>query len=672
LKVKLPETLINLLIQNGEYTKGFALTRHVKISLTIICLAFAIQTKADSWIDPTWKRMLDSSDVVASIQYISKGDFRASAKILTIYKGQLKSGDEIWISGFSNRYGPVDKMKKGDKYLVFLNFNQPNEQRIEYWNEELKTKPELQGFVEAYKKNKAYYVWSPTSGDLKIKGKKIQCDLIQTSFYRKQNFHSLSEFEEFLTAYYDKSKATEFCNNLLSNIKPATESYSNAQHLMKLLLLGYNQYDTIFKSYTKVTNPPSKYALAQLMGNIKSVESRNILIALLDDPHSIVQGEVVRQLKNEPAEIVAPILLRHLKTSRDANFGPSNIMDPVMNRIDGGKVEIIKALGELKYTPAVADLLLLLDTENEYLFGLAIDALKNIGSSAYVPYLNKHLDNKTHELIFDISMMIAKDSLAECLPSFKNFISTCNRNKHPNYEYAISTCCGIGHFKDSATIAYLLSDYNHFFTYKDTLKSSEQKNWTQNYIETFTDLKVKEARPLIYKSIYDWFGLNEDFGKYPKLFEIKKELEDSVNTVFAKGFEKKGYRLNACIAFIENTKDVLIGKTPIVKYLIQVTVPSTGKGNEHQEMLAKELNLPKESVYIRFSNGVYPLAIQDRFDKNFSSTPIYDFLSYAKTIPNLSDATFLQGLLDNNFISDDYYQEKVREAVEEIKTSVPK
>jgi len=648
------------------------MTRHIKILLTIICLTFTVQTKADSWVDPTWKRMLDSSDVVALIQYTGKGDFRASAKILTIYKGQLKLGDEIYIAGFSNRYGPIDKMSKGDKYLVFLNFNQPDEKRIEYWNEELKTKPELKDYVEAYKNNKAYYVWSPTSGDLKIKGKKVQYDLIQTSFYGKQNYSSLSDFENFLFAYYNKSKTTDYCNNLISNIKPATESDLNSQYLMKLFLLGYNLYDNIFESYVKINNSSSKYALAQLMGNIKSVESRNILIALLDDKHSIVQGEVVRQLKNEPAEVVAPILLKHLKTSSGDNFGPSNIMDPVMNRIDGGKIEIIKTLGELKYKPAIPDLLLLLDTENDDLFELVIEALKNIGSKEYIPFINKHLDNKTHELIFKISMMIAEDSLVECLPSFKNFISTCNRNRHPNYEYAISTCCGIGHFKDSATVAFLLSDYKHFFTYKDTLESSKQKYWTQKYIETFTDLKVKQARPLIYKSIYDWFGLSEDFGKYPKLFEIKKQLQDSIKTIFAESLEKKGYKLDYCIAFIENTSEVVNGKKPLVKYLIQVTVPSTDKGNEQQEIIFKELNLPKESVYVRFSDGVYHIAIQDRFDKSISSTPIYNFLSYAKAIPNPSDLVFLQGLLDNNFILDDYYQKRIREAIEEIKTSLNK
>jgi hypothetical protein len=648
------------------------MTRQIKILLATTCLLLTFQTKADSWVDPTWKWMLDSSDVVALIQYTSKGDFRASAKILTIYKGQLKTGDEIWISNFSNQYGPIDKMSNGDKYIVFLNFNEPTEKRIEYWTKELTTQPELKGYVEAYKSHKAYYVWTPTSGDLKVKGKKVQYDLLQTSFYSKQNFYSLSEFEHFLIAYYNKSKATGLCNYLLSAIKPATESDLNSQNLMKLFLLGYNEYDAIVEDYIKVNNSSSKYALAQLMGNIKTTDSRNALITLLDDKHSMVQGEAVRQLKNEPAEIVAPILLKHLKRSSAVNFGPSNIMDPVMNSIDGGKVEIIKTLGELKYQPAVPDLLLLLTTDNNYLFQLVIEALKNIGSREYIPYINRHLDNKTQDLIFNISMMIAKDSIIECLPSFKNFVSTCDRSRHPNYDYVLSTCCGIGHFEDSVTIAFLLKDYQHFFTYKDSLESSKQRNWTQQYIETFANLKVKEARPLIYKSIYDWFGLNEDFGKYPKLFAIKRQSEDSIRAVFASGLAKQEYKLDHCIAFIENTNEVVNGKNPQVKYLIQVTIPSTTNGDIHQELIAKHLNLPKENVYTRFNNGIYHMTIQNRFDNSFSTTPIYKFLNYARAVPNLPDLTFLKALLDNNFINDNYYQKEIRETIEEIRTSLNK
>ena len=149
---------------------------YIRSILTAIFFVIAFQAKADSWIDPTWREMLDSSDVVALVQYTSPGDFRASARVLTVYKGQLKAGDAIWISGFSNRYGPIDKMHKGDKYLVFLYGSEPSERRIKYWDDELKKDPGLKDFVEAYKQSRVYYVASPTSGDLKVSGKPIDTD----------------------------------------------------------------------------------------------------------------------------------------------------------------------------------------------------------------------------------------------------------------------------------------------------------------------------------------------------------------------------------------------------------------------------------------------------------------------------------------------------------------
>jgi hypothetical protein len=79
-----------------------------------------------------------------------------------------------------------------------------------------------------------------------------------------------------------------------------------------------------------------------------------------------------------------------------------------------------------------------------------------------------------------------------------------------------------------------------------------------------------------------------------------------------------------------------------------------------------------KSIFLRYENGWYYIEKQDRFDKSISSTPIYNFLSYAEAIPNPSDLVFLQGLLDNNFINDDYYQKKIRESIDEIKTSLYK
>jgi hypothetical protein len=106
--------------------------------------------------------------------------------------------------------------------------------------------------------------------------------------------------------------------------------------------------------------------------------------------------------------------------------------------------------------------------------------------------------------------------------------------------------------------------------------------------------------------------------------------------------------------------------------LIEVAIPTTEKGNEHQEIISNELKLNKESIFLRYENGWYHIEKQDRFDKSISSTPIYNFLSYAEAIPNPSDLAFLKGLLDNSFINDDYYKKKAREVIDEIKTSLNK
>ena len=68
---------------------------YINIILSVFLISVSVQVKADSWIDPTWIRMLDSSNVIALVEYRSNGDFRAKTRIERIYKGQLDIGDNI-------------------------------------------------------------------------------------------------------------------------------------------------------------------------------------------------------------------------------------------------------------------------------------------------------------------------------------------------------------------------------------------------------------------------------------------------------------------------------------------------------------------------------------------------------------------------------------------------
>ena len=75
---------------------------------------------------------------------------------------------------------------------------------------------------------------------------------------------------------------------LILEIKTVNESDEKSQSLMQLYFLGCNSFLDEFNKYVIIKNPSTKYALANLMGNIKNENSRNVFITLLDDENSLV------------------------------------------------------------------------------------------------------------------------------------------------------------------------------------------------------------------------------------------------------------------------------------------------------------------------------------------------------------------------------------------------
>jgi len=610
----------------------------------LIFVSLPNSLKADSWHDPSWSEMLDSSDVIALITYRSSGEYKAKASIEKIYKGNLKEGDKILISGFSNRYGPHDQMFPGKKYLVFLVYN------------------ERRSTI----KRKAYRVWSPTSGDLRVKGKEIQYDLMQTSFYEDQNYFSFSEFEAFLKNYFNKIKTEEFCKVLVSKLSNLKGKAEEAQYLFMLYFLGYNQFDKNFETYITSSDVSVRYALAKLMRNMNSASSRDILVKLLDDKHGLVQGEAVRGLSKQPADFIGPILVNHIASASPGYYGASNIMNPVRNTIDGGQTEIISTLATIKYKPAVPALLPLLKTTDEDLFGLVYWALIKLDSSKdVIPYIKEHLYNKEKHLIYLLSKIIVEDSLTECLPAYKDFISTHNRNLHPDFDYTLSTYVGIGHFKDSSTVNFILSDLEHFFTYKDTIDVQHQLEYFNEYIKTLGELKVERSKPLVYKIIYDWTGLNDDFGKYPELFKIKKSLEDSLKNVFTNKFKDRGYSMTNCAAFILNTDKVVSGQKPMVRFLAEIYNTSDENTQEQLNMLSNETGIKKEDIFLGGGN-IYYTDYPYKLKNEFSSSPLNAFLEYTINLPTNNDLVFLKTLRGSGIINDDFDLKQLDKAINKL------
>ncbi len=447
--------------------------------------------KADQWEDPNWREMIDSSDVIALVKYITNGSFRAKAQVLTVYKGKLNANDQIWISGFSNRYGPIDSMSIGETYLVFVTHARPTPKSITNLEVQLKEKPEMAGYIEALKAGTAYYVWTPTAGDLRVMENQVQYDLMQTTFYPKQPFHVLPEFEAFLRAAIRKEPSAQLSIKLLSLVQTNPGSKQTDQRLMMLYLTGYRQYHSVFQKVSLQKNISTRFALARLLGNIKTDRSRQLLIQLLNDKNGAVQGEAVRQLSNEPADYIGPVLVKRLQSSSKGVYGPTNIMDPVINTISGGQIEIIETLGKLKYKPAVPFLLPLLSTEDDYTFDLLVETLKSLGSTDYVPYLNRHLEKRTESLIFNICKLVTEDSLNQCVPSLMKYVATTDKTDHMSKEFTVSSYLGLAHFETDTVKRFLVKDFLHLLKNDQPRKFIDnRKKWVKEYIEAFTKLSI--------------------------------------------------------------------------------------------------------------------------------------------------------------------------------------
>jgi hypothetical protein len=504
--------------------------------------------------------------------------------------------------------------------------------------------------------------------------------LLQTSYYRNQVFHSLVEFESFLQAT-NRSNKSKFHAEILKKIKSNAKKEISAQYLMMLYLSSFKSYDSVFQTIANEQQAEPCYALAQLLGEVKDEKSRDILVQLLDNENSVVQGEVVRHLLNEDPEFIGPILLSHLDSAGKGGIYPSNLMDPVMNSIDGGKVEIIRTLGEIKYKPAAKSLLPLLETEEDYIFELVINVLLQLDNKDFIPYINDHLKKRTKPLIFEICQIITDNDLKECKPALMEFISNHNRDDHPSYEYAISTHMGLAHFNDQETRDFLLNDCENLLNNNDTIESGKLKDWIREYIETFKNLKSKEARPLIYNSLFKWFGYNYDFAVHPELFAIKKSIEDSINQKTLTILEGHEVAEIQTIVFISNTSEYGDNYTPSYEQIILIRLEPTKMeldGNDEiwsklknvKEKLSGELNIPIDKISSR--SGSYVSNLDDRFDVGIDWSPMNKFYKYAIELPNENDLLFLKTLVQSGFAKEDFDKRQLNRTITEIEEKLEK
>jgi hypothetical protein len=639
--------------------------------VALICCLFVNVMFADSWIDPSWKKILERSDLIALVEYTSKGDFRAKAKILKIYKGTATT-DAIWIGGFSNRYGPIDTVKPGDQFVVFLNkartFTEDSEA---YWKRRVKEKPKLKKYVAALKKGIVYFVQTPTSGDLKVAKDKVQYDLLTSSFYKSQRFYDLKAFEEFLFAY--ANDAEKFHKKIVQKLYKNLDSERTSQLLMMLYLTSYNRYENVLESIRKKNNSRSQFALAKLAENIQDVQGKELLIRLLDSEHSLAQGEAVRQLSKLDADFIGPILTAKLPEAGDGGVYPQNIMDPVRNSLDGGKIEIIKTLGKLKYKPAIPKLLPLLQTEDEFLFMTTFKTLQELETRDYIPYINAHLEAGTIDFMYELGRIIAKNQLTECIPSFIKYAKAQDKAVFPTKDFCISFFSGLGSFDLPEVKAFLTDDFKKLVQTPRTELNDNKDAWLSEYFQTFAHLKMTDIKPFVYKAMLEYYGFDDTFKQDASLFQKKQATEETLKKIVATLLQdaKITYDKIHITTLFDYATAVDLKTIPAI---VQITM----KGNHTKiekrgEILLRSL---KEQQYdglcLTISSGSFTRVFNDKSILEFSDNLMWNFTKYLIKVPDAADIVFLQNLYDFGYCNSAYDKEDLAEKIQEAKANLKK
>lgn len=298
-------------------------------------------------------------------------------------------------------------------------------------------------------------------------------------------------------------------------------------------------------------------------------------------------------------------------------------------------------------------------------FEKAVNTAKSMGRKDYVALINKHLENDQEPFIFGICDYIKQDSLIECIPNLKKYITNCDRDQ-------ISTDCSL------YRLAQIGSPNEKDFIVDDFQSHLNQKlntlPWLKSYIQSLILLNYPDGHHLVDQAFFDWTGINLDFAQYPKLFEIKKTLETQYYFNFPQQLIQEGYKLTNVIAFMDNTTEVAkANANPKVRYIVEIEFPygtsyPYGKDSTNEEASLQKIQeltkLPPKYINLKYNDGGYYIHKEDRFD---NSSLTVDYIDYITKFPNANGLHFIQFLHKRNYFTDydKYYVENYLEKQKE-------
>lgn len=647
------------------------------------------------WSDPDWEQMLRESELIALVEVIEGGRYIAKVKVVRALKGNITG--EFFVTDYNNNQWPREAIKaesfqKRQEYYLFLKPQKEERGDLTF----LATLAEETGDTAMKKMlgrldtHELRYVWTPSAGDLRVEKGQVHYSLLRTSYSLSAPGRDRAAFERFLEAAIAYQANVAVASDLLKQtlqeiresssrpIPPDGQESDLAHSVATYYLLGGRAYDDVFEKIASGKDANARFMLARLLGGITGEQAHKLLLTMLADANSLVQGEVVRQLARSNANEVGAILLERLNGAGEGGIGPEGIMDPVQNRVDGGKLEIIRAFGELKYQPAAPALIRLLEgCGNAYPLQVVLQSLEAMGNRDYAPALEKLLSEG--KLIYEIAQWARDHHVSELKEAFVRLLdNTPPGTRGVDLSSVSETLGAIG----DETAAAKLTAYLEKLTSRALPEAFERDQaLAQELIGALAALRYRPARSAVERSFFYWFGVDSAFAAKPELLKTKEQLELEIEREAKRCLGEFGEVHTQVLVFLENRAALVSGLETQAKYnfVLHVDVPS----RKHPELKAESLKAQLVKAFATRNGtigvtrweghmGMQSEGNDARVGGRFDSQYLWRYGEYVQAVHEPADVQFVKFLLESGLAKRWGAADETVEAFKSISDQSPK
>lgn len=477
----------------------------MKLHIMLLCvLILAPSVFSNSWTDPDWEKMVRNAKLIGLFEVIEGGEHKALVQPISLIKGTRS--EKLELANLNNAHWSEDFMveralRKGQKIYLF----------VHAWND-IYTDP------------------TPTTGMMPLNpDDTVNYSLFSPSGSWDQPAHPADEFEFFIsnivhfqaTGYPDAKLIQKLGREIDANLTNI-ETNGLSDRLIRYRLWGGRNWLEGLKWTPNQPQPEVRYQAALLLGEmLPNDNAEALLLKLLDDPDSMVQGQAVEALmKTGNTNETLALLTRKLGSSAPGSSGPTNIMNPIMNTYLGGQLAIIREIKTHKYAAATNELVAVArSTQNPMVFEKAYRTLKKFDSPELSGLTAQGLRSENPRLVHEailFSRDLPKPVEKEVREALEHLVMTTDLDAHERSLIFKS----LTHESLPALQPKL----------GEILKQESPKWWAEDYLRQAIDLTEANSAPehheMVDRILYYWIGIDSRALSHPGILKRKIELEN--------------------------------------------------------------------------------------------------------------------------------------------------